>query len=73
MVPQWVIFVTNFVIFRGRLKCFYYEIYSIELRCEWVNTKNLEFFHGMLLHSSVAMETRLVNSGHILKIARATI
>ena len=38
-------------------KCFYYNFFRIELRCEWVNTKNLEFFHGVLLHSSVAMET----------------
>ena len=51
---------TNLVIFRGRLgalKCFYYKIFRIELRCEWVNTKNLESFHGRLVHSSVAMET----------------
>ena len=30
--------------FRGTSKCFYYNIFRIELRCEWVNTKNLEFF-----------------------------
>ena len=42
--------------FRGTSKCFYCKIFRIELRCEWVNTKNL-FFHGMLVHSSVAMET----------------
>ena len=48
--------------FRGTSKCFYYKIFCIELRCEWVNTKDLEFFIGMLLHSSVAMETSF---GHI--------
>ena len=32
-------------------------VFRIELRSECVNTKNLEFFHGMFLHSSVAMET----------------
>ena len=51
---------TNLVIFRsfkGTSKCFYYKVFRIEPRCEWVNTKNLEFFNGMLLHSSVAMET----------------
>ena len=37
---------------------FYYKIFSIELRCEWViNTKIFDFFHGMLLHSSIAIET----------------
>ena len=51
---------TNLVIlrsFKGTSKCFYHKIFRIELRCEWVNSKNLEFFHGMLLHSSVAMGT----------------
>ena len=43
--------------FRDTSKCFYCKIFRIKLRCEWVNTKNLEFFHGMLVHSSVAMET----------------
>ena len=43
--------------FKGTSKCFYCEVFRIELRSECVNTKNLEFFHGMLLHSSVAMET----------------
>ena len=37
---------SNSVIFRGRLGAFLS-----------VNTKNMDFFHGMLLHSSVAMET----------------
>ena len=43
--------------FKGTSKCFYHKIFRIELRCEWVNTKNLESFLGMSLHSSVAMET----------------
>ena len=30
--------------FRGTSKCFYCKIFRIELRCKWVNTKNLEFF-----------------------------
>ena len=60
MIAQQVIFGSNLVIFRGRLRavlCFYYKVFRIELRSECVNTKNLEFFHGMFLHSSVAMET----------------
>ena len=36
---------------------FLFKVFRIELRSECVNTKNLEFFHGMFLHSSVAMET----------------
>ena len=45
-----------FMSFKGTSKCLHYNLFRIKLRCEWVNTKNLEFFHGMLLHSSVAME-----------------
>ena len=67
---------TNLVIFRGRLgalpKCFYCKIFRIELRCEWVNTKNLEFFHGMLVHSSVLWKRVLVSWGYILKTTKAT-
>ena len=48
MIAQQAIFGSNLVIFRGRLRA---------LLSECVNTKNLEFFHGMFLHSSVAMET----------------
>ena len=43
--------------FKGTSKCFYYKVFRIELRSECVDTKNLEFCHGMFLHSSVAMET----------------
>ena len=60
MIPPQAIFGSNLVIFRsfkGTSKCFYYKVFRIELRSECVNTKNLEFFHGMFLHSSVAMET----------------
>ena len=39
--------------FRGTSKCSYYKTFFIELRCEWVNTINLEFFHGMLLWKRV--------------------
>ena len=35
------------------------------------NTKNLDFFNGMLLHSSVAMETCFGPWGYILKTAIA--
>ena len=39
---------TNLVIFRGRLgallSVFIIIFFRIELRCEWVNTKNVEFF-----------------------------
>ena len=42
--------------FKGISKCFYYKVFRIELRSECVNTKNQELFHGMFLHSSVAME-----------------
>ena len=51
---------TNLVIFRGRLRALlsvFIINFCIELRCEWVYTKNLEFFNGVLLHSSVAIET----------------
>ena len=38
---------TNLVIFRGRLgallSVFIVIFFRIELRCEWANTKNLEF------------------------------
>ena len=59
MIAQSVIFVTNLAIFRGRLRELpsVFIIFRIELRCEWVNTKNMEYFHGMLLHSSVSMDT----------------
>ena len=43
--------------FKAASKCFYYNFFRIELSCEWVDAKNLKLFHGMLLHSSVAMET----------------
>ena len=43
--------------FKGTSKCLYFKVFRIELRSECVDTKNLEFFHGMFLHSSVAMET----------------
>ena len=63
---------TNLVIFRGRLrallrKCFHCKIFRIDLRYEWVNTKILEFFHGMLVHSSVAMETCFGQFGSYLE------
>ena len=60
---------TDLVIFRGRFtsKCFYYKTFRIELRCEWVNTKNLDFFHGMLLHSYVAKVSILISLSHILQ------
>ena len=45
-----------------------YKIFRIELRCEWVNTKNMELFHGMLLHSSVATETCFGQLGLYLEI-----
>ena len=59
MIAQQAIFGSNLVIFRGRLRALLsvFIIFRIELRSECVNTKNLEFFHGMFLHSSVAMET----------------
>ena len=53
--------------FKGTSKCFYYKIFRIELRCEWVNTKKLDFFHGMLLHSSVVMETCFGQLGSYLE------
>ena len=53
--------------FKGIFKRYYYKTFRIELRCEWVNTKNLDFFHGMLLHSSVAMETCFSQLGAYLK------
>ena len=39
------------------LNCFSYNFSRKEVRREWVYAKNLEFFHVMLLHSSVDMET----------------
>ena len=30
---------------RGTSKCFYYNFFRIELRCEWLNTKFFDFFH----------------------------
>ena len=54
--------------FKGTSKCFYYKTFRIELRCGWViNTKYLGFFHGMLLHSSVAMETCFGQLGSYLE------
>ena len=60
MIAPQAIFGSNLVIFRGRLRALlsvFIIVFRIELRSECVNTQNLEFFHGMFLHSSVAMET----------------
>ena len=35
--------------FKGTSKCFYYEVFRIELRSECVNTKNFEFFSWNVL------------------------
>ena len=57
--------------FRGTSNCFYYKIFRIELRCEWVNTENLDCFLGMLLHSSVAMETCFGQLGSYLEYRKS--
>ena len=62
----------NLVIFRDRLRatsmCFDYNFFRIELSCEWVDAKILNYFHRMFLHFSVAMEMHFAKC-HILKIA----
>ena len=41
--------------------------------CYWVDTKNLKLFHGMLLHSSVAMETHFTQLRSYLENRMAAI
>ena len=48
--------------FKGTSKCFYYKVFRIELRSECVNTKNLEFFHGMFLHSMKKFQIFSINT-----------
>ena len=40
---------------------FNYEVFCIELSYEWVDCEKFGFFHRMLPHSSVAMESILVS------------
>ena len=48
-------------------KCFYYKTFRIELRCEWVNTENLNFFMECSYIPLLLWKRVLVNWGHILK------
>ena len=50
---------------------FYYIFFRIELRCEWVNTKNLEFFMECCDIPVLLWKRVLVSWGYILKTARA--
>ena len=52
--------------FKGTSKCFYYKVFCIELRCEWVNTKNQKFLMECC-HIPVLYETSFGQLGLYLE------
>ena len=57
--------------FKGTSKSFYNKVFCIELRCKWVNTKNLEFLMECCYIAVLLWKRVLIIWGYILKTAIA--